>query len=157
MVTGPLFEMKTTFTKYCLTQWISKLPRSFEIHWVRPYLVNFTSLDGTENTTVYKTRPIFTGLEHGNLSSFLMLRLHMTNLRSIIWVVWLEMYENCSNHWGPANVGNLVDHKQKLTCSLPEWTESNPWGQLRDRIFSIEKKWRWKFTLPHFVFEYAHF
>ena len=25
---------KTTYTKYCLTQWISKLPESFEIHWV---------------------------------------------------------------------------------------------------------------------------
>ena len=24
----------------CLTQWISKLPGSFEIHWVRQYLVN---------------------------------------------------------------------------------------------------------------------
>ena len=23
---------KTTFTEYCLTQWISKLPRSFETH-----------------------------------------------------------------------------------------------------------------------------
>ena len=27
-------------TEYCLTQWISKLPESFEIHWVRQYLVN---------------------------------------------------------------------------------------------------------------------
>ena len=26
---------KTTFTKYCLTRWISKSPRSFEIHRVR--------------------------------------------------------------------------------------------------------------------------
>ena len=25
---------------FCLTQWISKLPRSFEIHWVRQNLVN---------------------------------------------------------------------------------------------------------------------
>ena len=25
------------FTKYCLTQWISKLPVSFEIHWVGQY------------------------------------------------------------------------------------------------------------------------
>ena len=41
---------KTTFTKYCLTQWSSKLPGSFEIHWawsneihwvIRQYLVNF--------------------------------------------------------------------------------------------------------------------
>ena len=32
------FQNKTTFTKYCLTQWISKLPGSFEIHWVRQYV-----------------------------------------------------------------------------------------------------------------------
>ena len=28
------------YLPYCLTQWISKLPGSFEIHWVRQYLVN---------------------------------------------------------------------------------------------------------------------
>ena len=28
------------FARYCLTQWIPKLPRSFEIRWVRQYLVN---------------------------------------------------------------------------------------------------------------------
>ena len=33
---------ETVFTKYCLTPWISKLPRSFEIHWVRQYLLTFT-------------------------------------------------------------------------------------------------------------------
>ena len=32
---------KGIFTKYWLIQWISKLPGSFEIHWVRQYLVNF--------------------------------------------------------------------------------------------------------------------
>ena len=37
---------KTTFTKYHLTQWISKLVGSFEIHWVRQYLVNFMGLAG---------------------------------------------------------------------------------------------------------------
>ena len=31
------------FTRYCLSQWISKLLMSFEIHWVRPYLVNIVS------------------------------------------------------------------------------------------------------------------
>ena len=40
---------KTIFTKYCLTKWISKLPRSFEIYWARQYLVNFLSLAGTIN------------------------------------------------------------------------------------------------------------
>ena len=35
---------KTVFTMYCLTQWISKLLGSFEIHWVRQYLVNVRDL-----------------------------------------------------------------------------------------------------------------
>ena len=31
------------FTRYCLTQWISKLPGSFDIHWVKQYLINVVS------------------------------------------------------------------------------------------------------------------
>ena len=61
------------FTKYCLTQRISKLPRSFEIHWVRQYLVNCLGLMGIVNATVYKTELIFTGLGLGKLSYFLTL------------------------------------------------------------------------------------
>ena len=52
----------------CLTQWISKFPGSFEIHWVRQYLVNFTGVGGIINTIVYKTELIFTGVGHGELS-----------------------------------------------------------------------------------------
>ena len=55
---------KTTFTKYCLTQWISKFPGSFEIHSVRPHLVNFMGLAGKVNATVYMTKPIFKDLGH---------------------------------------------------------------------------------------------
>ena len=52
--TGLMFKLlywtfiqnKTTLTKYCLTQWISKLLWSFEVHWVRQYLVNFMGLAG---------------------------------------------------------------------------------------------------------------
>ena len=54
---------KTTFPKYSLTYWISKLPRSFEIHWVRQYLLNFKGLAGIVNEIVYKTVPM-----HGKLS-----------------------------------------------------------------------------------------
>ena len=43
---------KTTFTKYFLTQWISKLPGSFEINWVSQYLVNVMGLVGIVNATV---------------------------------------------------------------------------------------------------------
>ena len=45
---------KTTFTKYCLTQWIWKLHGSFEIHPVRQYLANFLDLVGIVNTILYK-------------------------------------------------------------------------------------------------------
>ena len=37
---------KSTFIKCCRNQWISKLPGSFDIHWVRQYLVYFTGLVG---------------------------------------------------------------------------------------------------------------
>ena len=40
---------KTAFIKYCLTQWISKLPGRFEIHCVRQYLVNCMGLAGIVN------------------------------------------------------------------------------------------------------------
>ena len=42
---------KTTFTKYCLTQWISKLPWSFEIHQERQYQVNFVCVASIVNPT----------------------------------------------------------------------------------------------------------
>ena len=42
-----------------------KAPRSFEIHWVRQYMVKFMDLEGIVNTTVYETKPIFTGLRCG--------------------------------------------------------------------------------------------
>ena len=57
---------KAAFTKYCLTQWISKLHWSFEIHWVIQYLVNFMGLVGMVNVTVYKTELISTGLGLAN-------------------------------------------------------------------------------------------
>ena len=52
---------------YCPTQWISKLPGSFEIHWVKQYPVNVTGLADKVNAIVYKTEPIFTGLKYGEL------------------------------------------------------------------------------------------
>ena len=60
-------KLHLLFTKYCITQWISKLLGSFEIHWVRLYLVNFVALAGIVNPTVYKTKPIFTGLYFGQV------------------------------------------------------------------------------------------
>ena len=71
---------KSTFTKYCLTQWISKHSGRFEIHWVRQYLVNFTGLTGIINTTVYK--PIFTDLENVGKISAILFRLQYINWQS---------------------------------------------------------------------------
>ena len=51
---------KTTFTEYCLTQWISKLLVNFEIHLVRQDLEHFMDLVGIVNATVYKIEPIWT-------------------------------------------------------------------------------------------------
>ena len=41
--------------QYCLSQWISKLRGSFEIHWVRQYLVYITGQVDIVNTTIYRT------------------------------------------------------------------------------------------------------
>ena len=53
---------------------VVKQIQSNPILWVWQYLVNFTGLAGIVNATVYKTEPIFTGLRHGKLSSFLTLQ-----------------------------------------------------------------------------------
>ena len=55
---------KTIFAKYCLTQWISKLPGNFDSNWVRQHRVNATPLAGKLYTTVYKNEPIITSLGH---------------------------------------------------------------------------------------------
>ena len=49
------------------------------------YLVNFRGLAGIGNTTVYKTKPIFTGLRHGKLSKFLTLRCDLIALQWIFF------------------------------------------------------------------------
>ena len=80
-------QNKTTFTKYCLTQWISKLPRSFEIHWARQYLVNFMGLAGmfdTTGTIVYNTMPNFTGIRYSELSQSLALWV----LNEFMWFIY---------------------------------------------------------------------
>ena len=73
MFIGLLFQVKLHLLKYSLTQWISKLLGSFEIHWVRLYLLNFMGLVGIVNSIFYKTKPIFKGLGHEKMSWFLTL------------------------------------------------------------------------------------
>ena len=46
----------TQCTRYCLTQWISKLLESFEIHWGIHYIVNVV-LFGIEDLEIY-ARPV---------------------------------------------------------------------------------------------------
>ena len=65
---------KTTLTKCCLTQLISKLIGSFEIHWVKQYMIKFKGLADISNPTVYKTEQFSTGLGHDKLFSFLTLQ-----------------------------------------------------------------------------------
>ena len=62
-----------SFTKYCLSQWISTLPGSYDIYWVRQCLSNYTGLVGIENSTVYKMESIFTILGLGKFSWFFIL------------------------------------------------------------------------------------
>ena len=72
--------IKTTVTKYCLTQWISQLTGSFEIHWVRQYLVKCMGVAGIVNAIVYMTEPIFTSLRHAKLPNFVTLYKPLTVL-----------------------------------------------------------------------------
>ena len=51
-VSGSLIK-KNTLTRYQITQWISKLPGSIKIRWVRQYMVNFIAPVGIANATLY--------------------------------------------------------------------------------------------------------
>ena len=69
---------KLNYIYYILSYSVDfKLTGSFEIHWVRQCLVNFTGVVGIVNTIVYKTETILIGLGHGQLSWFLTLNLHV--------------------------------------------------------------------------------
>ena len=50
---------KTIFTMYSLTQWISKPPGSFEIHWVCQYLPKFHAYSGHGKCNCLQDRPNF--------------------------------------------------------------------------------------------------
>ena len=50
-VNWSFIQNTTTFTKYCLSQKISKLPGSFEIHWVTVLLSGFQSPHKVLNST----------------------------------------------------------------------------------------------------------
>ena len=111
---------KTIFTQYCLTLWISKLPGSFEIHWARQYLVNFMALAGIINTTVYKTKPIITGLEHGKLFQLLTLITvsweilpTVTNRTDWSTKMYLLWYLNTSQAIYPLGI-KLSDHHKHI-------------------------------------------
>ena len=62
MFTAPLFEIKLHLLSAVLLGGFQSSTG------VRQYLVNFMGRAGTVNATVYKTRPIFTSLQHGKFS-----------------------------------------------------------------------------------------
>ena len=65
---GRFRSLQILYSKQNYIHWV--LLRSFEIHLIRQNLVNFLDLVGIVNATVYKTKPIFTGLEHGKCPNF---------------------------------------------------------------------------------------
>ena len=74
---------ETTFTRYCLTQSISKLPWSFHIHLVRQYLVNITGL----------VNDFFTVLGHGKMY----MRFHITSILYLYasdnqWIMVISLF-----------------------------------------------------------------
>ena len=60
-----LYSKYNSITKYCLTQWILKLPGAFK-SLCKAVPVKFTGLVGIVNATIYK--PIVACFGHGNLS-----------------------------------------------------------------------------------------
>ena len=59
---------KTTFTKYCLTQWISRLPGALKSTELGSTWQISVGLADIVNAAVYKTGPVLSGLGHGKLS-----------------------------------------------------------------------------------------
>ena len=53
-----IIQNKTKYTKYCLTQWFSKIPSCFEIYWVKQNLVNLIGLAGIK-MELFKRRSQF--------------------------------------------------------------------------------------------------
>ena len=65
---------------------------SFEIHWVRQYLINFTGLVGIINTTVYNTELIFIGLGHWKLSNFCIAFSYRSSFLSFWWRSFIPVW-----------------------------------------------------------------
>ena len=68
---------KTTFTKHCL----------------KAAPGNFHRLAGVVNAIVYKTEPIFTGLNHGKLSQFLTMQIGLLITMSGSIIFWQNLPE----------------------------------------------------------------
>ena len=81
---------------------------SFEIHWIRQYLVNFMGLVGKINTTVYKTEPILSGLRHVKLSLFL--TLISCNSCLLILSPWLSLPTYTTHSAGLSLTNKLKYH-----------------------------------------------
>ena len=121
------FTRNTTITtEYCLAQWISNLSRSFEIHWVRAYLVNCMDSVGIVNTIVYKTKPTFTG-----------------SLQSKLWKHWYWFVECwCTNGWNTwSRFGAMAQWDHHIEDKL-----------LQRVWFSYVYEARWVRVIPGFLY-----
>ena len=128
---------KTTFTKYCLNQWISMLMGSnSQIQWVRRHLINFVGLAGKVNGAVYENN------EMGH----------------VVWQPWYEPFPTLT----PCHVVKSVQLvKMKSTCvrvsnelQLLNWSSpgqnglhfsgevSNAFPWLKTFIFWLNFQWR---------------
>ena len=81
---------KTTFIKYCLSHWVSKLLVSFEIQWVRQYLVNVMDLVGIMSTAVYKAKPVLGMTNCPNFQHFSCDMTVMSGFGSTCSAFWLR-------------------------------------------------------------------
>ena len=140
LFTLPAKPMK--FTRNCLTHWISKLPGSFEIHWVRQYLVNVVlfrikALKNSEMTAKFKSkssiRPVNSFYPRPVLAFGYCRGLHLSVCPSVRPCVNHQLVHAITHH--PFKLGSLnLDHRCK-----------RPW--LRSLLFLGWMTWTFKVKL----------
>ena len=137
---------KATLPKYCLTQWISQLPGSFEIHWVRQYFhVNFSGLVGIVNASVYKTRQAnFNRSRAWQIVLILTLKFYSSQ-------AWLfSVSANTADSWEPILVVPTVQHGKdgRQSCTLCTHHRTPARCQLYSMEPTCNLQWGPKFAKP---------
>ena len=121
---------KITFTKYSLTKWISKLPGSFEIHWVGQYLANSIGLVGKGNATVYKTKPIFTSLRHDRLSWFSTLLLSLAHVQYKFIDFYVQAISEKNIEYFRCHVRYPYSSSRKFACHCKKFYLKTIWNTI---------------------------